>query len=990
MSAPLVFALLALFCAAICPAIARAQYRFDHWTADNGLPQNIITAIQQTPDDYLWVATLDGLARFDGVRFTVFNKSNTTGLRSNRFYCLYLHTGGDLWAGTEVGVVTRYHQGRFITYSTEHGLPNSVVDGLIGDQQGRMWVLSGKKMLEWDPITERFRDGGNPPLGENIGALMWTQGGGYLTFDRSGVHLLAQGGWTHLPPSPEAVGRITLAAKADNGEVWIQSADGQILRLKDGRATSFLLGRRAAEEPARSSRPLTEWRDRSGKIWEFEIAPNLLRKLTVPSSGQAETITVKSIYEDRDGNLWLGTDGQGLYRIRKQLVATYSQEEGLVGRNIYPICEDRAGAIWAGAWNGGLSQIKAGKITNLTSRDGLGDGGVTALSVDRAGRLWVATHSDLQIFQQGEQGGQGRFTSVKANYLPSQATINVIYEDRAGAMWFGANEGLFFHQNGRTERLTGLPAENVRVVIAAASGGVWVGCYGGLMRWRDGKVASWTEADGLPGAAVRALYEDKDGALWIGAYDSGLARFKDGKFTSYTTREGLFNDGVFQILEDDGGNLWMSSNRGVYRVRKRDLNEFAAGERRDIASIPFGKSDGMRNVECNGGLWPAGVKSRDGRLWFPTQDGVVMIDPAAVTTNQQPPPVLIEEVLQDRAPIAWRDGVRLQPGQGNLEIQYTALAFANAAHLRFKYKLEGLDDDWVDAGLRRTAFFSYLPPGGYTFKVIAANSDGVWNLQGQSLRITVPPPFYRAGWFLTFAGLSIGGLVFAAFKYRLTQLERRQAAQQAFSRRLIESQEAERKRIAAELHDSLSQNLVIIKNRAMVSLQERDDPDQAFEQIEEIAEAADHALAEVREIAHNLRPYQIDRLGLTKAIEAIVKKANAGELQFTSNLDKIDSLLSPEAEINLYRMVQEAVNNILKHAQATNASIIIKRGEHAIDVGVRDNGRGFTLGAKYGSGLGLTGIAERGRLLGDAPRIESAPGQGTTISFKIRLNEAKR
>jgi signal transduction histidine kinase len=486
------------------------------------------------------------------------------------------------------------------------------------------------------------------------------------------------------------------------------------------------------------------------------------------------------------------------------------------------------------------------------------------------------------------------------------------------------------------------------------------------------------------------LYEDPDGALWIGAYDSGLARFKDGKFTSYTTREGLFNDGVFQILEDDHANLWMSSNRGVYRVRKRDLNEFAAGERRDIASIPFGKSDGMRNVECNGGLWPAGVKARDGRLWFPTQDGVVMIDPARVTTNQQPPPVLIEAVLQDRAPIAWRDGVRLQPGQGSLEIQYTALAFANAAHLRFKYKLEGLDDDWVDAGLRRTAFFSYLPPGGYTFKVIAANSDGVWNLQGQSLRITVPPPFYRAGWFLTLAGLSIGGVVFAAFKYRLTQLERRQAAQQAFSRRLIESQEAERKRIASELHDSLSQNLVIIKNRAMVSLQERDDPDQAFEQIEEIAEAADHALAEVREIAHNLRPYQIDRLGLTKAIEAIVKKANAGELQFTSNLDKIDSLLSPEAEINLYRMVQEAVNNILKHAQATNASIVIKRGEHAIDVGVRDNGRGFTLGAKYGSGLGLTGIAERGRLLGDAPRIESAPGQGTTISFRIRLNEAKR
>jgi ligand-binding sensor domain-containing protein len=717
-----------------------AQYRFDHWTADTGLPQNIITAIHQTPEGYLWVATLDGLTRFDGVRFAVFNKSNTPGLSSNRFTCLYQDARGDLWAGTEVGVVTRYQQGQFTTYTAEHGLPTNPVNGLTGDQQGRLWVLSGHKIHEWEPAADRFIEREAPPFSGGAGSLAWSVEGAIWGVEQAELRLLARGEWTHLALPAEVGRQIMHAAKADDGAIWMVAAGGRMFRLKDGKATAFPHWNRPLRGLARTARPLTEWRDRAGKIWEMEIAQSLLRKLTIASSGQPETITLRTLYEDRDGNLWLGTDGQGLYRIRKQIVTTYSQEQGLPSRNVYPVYEDRTGAIWVGLWDGGLSQIKAGKITNFTTRDGLSDGAVTALGEDRAGRLWVATDADLQTFE------QGRFTSVKAQYPLGQTRINVIYQDRTGAMWFGADHGLFRYHNGQAQHFTtrdGLPGEVVRVIIEAADGGVWIGSYGGLMRWRDGKITTWTEQDGLPGNAVRALYEDQDGALWIGTYDSGLGRFKEGKFTRYTTREGLFNDGVFRILEDASGYLWMSSNRGIYRVRKQELNEFAAAGRRDIISIAFGKNDGMLNVECNGGLWPAGVRSRDGRLWFPTQDGVAMIDPSAVTTNQQPPPVLIEAVWQDRAPIAFRDEVRLQPGQGNLEIQYTALSFANAAFSRFKYKLEGLDGDWVDAGTRRAAFFSYLPPGSYTFKVIAANSDGFRNMEGQSLCITVLPPFYR-------------------------------------------------------------------------------------------------------------------------------------------------------------------------------------------------------------------------------------------------------
>lgn len=972
-----------LFC--LLTGAAFAQYRFDHWTADDGLPQNIITSIHQTPDGYLWIATLDGLTRFDGVRFTVFKKGYTPGISSNRFTYLYPDARGDLWVGTEVGVITRYHQGRFTTYTSEHGLPTTVVHGLAGDRQGRIWVLSGQRIYAWEPDIGRFIEREAPQITGGSGSIGWNSGGGFRGLDQSGLHLYAGGEWTYLALPPEVNEPITHVAIENDGAVWIAGTGERIFRLKDGKATAFSLRNRPSRGLAGAKRPLTEWRDRAGKIWEMEVGQNLYRRLTIPSSGQPETITLRTLYEDRDGNLWLGTDGQGLYRIRKQIVTAFSREQGLISRNVYPVHEDRSGAIWVGAWDGGLSQIRAGKITNFTTRDGLGAGVVSALGEDSAGRLLVATHADLQVFE------RGRFTSVRSRYKLDRTIANAIYEDGAGAIWVGADDGLFRHYNGRTHRYTprdGLPGDAVRAIIGAAAGGLWVGCYGGLMRWRDGEITAWTDRDGLPGNTIRALYEDRDGALWIGTYDSGLGRFKDGRFTRYTTREGLFNDGVFQILEDDYGCLWMSSNRGIYRVRKQELNDFAAGARRDITSIAIGKNDGMLNVECNGGLWPAGVRSRDGRLWFPTQDGVAMIDPSAVTTNQRPPPVLIEEVLQDRAPIAWRDEVRLLPGQGNLEIQYTGLSFTNAAYMRFKYRLEGLDADWVDAGARRVAFFSYLPPGTYTFKVIAANSDGVWNMEGQSLRITVLPPFYRTWWFLTLIALAAGGAVLGVFRYRIRQLEQRQTAQRAFARRLIESQEQERQRIAAELHDSLGQNLLIIKNRALLGRLEAESEPRLREQFEQLADSAGQSVEEVREIARNLRPYHLDRLGLTEALEDMIEKVAAStSIRLVAELVPLDDLFSKDAAITLYRVVQESLTNIVKHSQAGEARVSIERESDSVTITIADNGRGFTPSRTEAraDGFGLAGMAERVLILGGEMNIYSREGRGTTVKVRIGL-----
>ncbi len=965
-----------------------AQYRFDHWTAETGLPQNIISAIRQTPEGYIWIATLDGLARFDGVRFTVFNKSNTPGISNNRFTSLYQDVQGDLWLGTEVGVVTHYHQGQFTTYTTEQGLPKSFAYGITGDGSGRIWVFSANKIRQWERTTGRFIEIDTPQFSGGSGDLGWVSESGLWGADQAGLHFFIAGVWSHYA-LPISWGRqFTRVVKEQDGTVWAVAAGEKLYQLRDGKARLFPRQHARPDQlmnsPSMVERPMMKWRDHAGKIWTLGIGRNLTFTLIIPSSGRLETKGLNCLYEDRDGNLWVGADGQGLYRIRKQIVTTYSQEQGLINRNVYPVYEDRAGTIWVGAWDGGLSQIKQGKVTNFTPREGLSAGAVTAFFEDKEGRFWIASHNDLQTFE------HGRFTSVKAQFTPDQAKVNVIHQDQKGAMWFGTDHGVIRYENGNLRHFTfqdGLPGDSVRVILDAAGGGLWIGCYGGLMRWQDGKFTTWTEQEKLPGNAIRALYEDKDGVLWIGTYDSGLGRFKDGKFTHYTTREGLFNDGVFQILEDAYGNLWMSSNRGIYRVRKQELNEFAAGQRRDVTSIAFGKSDGMLNVECNGGLWPAGTRSRDGRLWFPTQDGVVVIDPKAVTTNQEPPPILIEAFLLDRVPIAFDHEVRIQPGQENFEIQYTALSFANAEYLRFKYKIEGFNDDWIDAGTRRSAFYSHLPPGDYRFRVIAANSDGVWNEEGKSLRIVVVPPFYRRWWLLLLSVVALASAVTLAFRYRIRQLQRAQLAQQQFSQQLIESQEAERKRIAGELHDSLGQNLIVIKNWATLGLAFTAPDAPVREQLDEISTTALQSLNDVRSIIHNLRPYQLDTIGLSNTLRFMIEQVSAASgLQFQSEIAALDNLFAPEAEVIIFRIVQECVNNIVKHAQATEAKFLCQIADGNLQMTIADNGRGLSPSpSPQSSGLGLTGLRERVRILGGTHKMQSAAGQGTTHFFTIPI-----
>jgi signal transduction histidine kinase/ligand-binding sensor domain-containing protein len=967
--------------------LARAQYGFDHWGIQDGLPQDIVRGIAQTPDGYLWIATLDGLVRFDGVRFTNFERSNTPGLISNRFREMYPGRDGDLWLTNEIGGVTRYHDGVFHHYGTESGIPHSVVDALTVNQAGDAWILSANRILQWNQSSGKFIPITPQQTAITYDLLRWDTTG-FWGRDGARIRCFVHGRFVNYPLPPWLNRDAVWGAAVDQaGALWLETFAGKQTRIDpDGTGHAMKSG----------DTPTVNFTDAHGHFWKMRVGDHLSRSLDFTSSGNPVTIAVTRSYEDRQGNLWFGTEGEGLYRLQKESIHVYSKEQGLADRDDYAIYQDHAGAVWIGAWHVGLSRFAEGKFVNYSRADGLPGRNVTAILEDRDHRLWVGSYGGLSIFD------RGRFHTPLGPRLPNGSVVLAICQDSRGALWFGTTGGLARYKDGVTDLFSakdGLASQNVRVIIEDRSGDLWIGGYGGLTRLHNGGFTRWTEKDGLPSNSVWSIYEDGDRVLWIGTYDGGLARFKDGKFTQYTVKDGLFNSGVFQILEDRHANLWISCNRGIYRVSKRELNEFAAGARNTVTSVPYDKTDGMLSVECNGGIWPAGTKTRDGKLWFPTLNGIAVIDAESIASDSPPPPVIIESALLDRAPMLLTEPLRIHPGQENFEIQYTAPSFVKPHQISFRYKLEGLESQWVDAGSRRTAYYSHLPPGKYTFQVIAGNSDGVWNLGGKSLAITVLAPFYETWWFAAIVLVAVAAATTFAWKYRVSQLERAAAAQQAFSRQMIASQENERKRIAAELHDSLGQRLVVINNLALFALRSKDksSPDGAGARMmnpttaEEISSEAKLAIQETREISYNLRPFQLDRLGLTKAIEGMIRTVSkSARIQISAQVDDIDDLFPEELRINLYRIVQEGLNNIVKHADATEANVRIQRNEKQTVLTIRDNGRGFGLGGRLAqdgqSGFGLTGIAERASLLGGELQVQSAPGHGTVMTVVITRN----
>ncbi len=1006
--------LLLCFCLCLCLTAARAQYRVDQWTADDGLPQNSVYGIVQTKDGYLWTATLDGLARFDGVRFTVFNKGNTLGIVNNRFVSLFETGNGDLWAGTEESGAGRFRGGRFEHFVADTGVPRIVYWIVAGADADAAILLNDRFQAfrfadgKFAPLEAQTNSAPNEQIARSASIKIPCRSDSENVFSECLIGekwIKFSFGENSLPMS------FVRAARAADGIVWLIADDGKLARAENGTITKIYDERdNLPKYPlyfVTGARLALAAKDADGAFWLVDLPAMskelLFKKNAVPPT--FDRVENSSTYADGEGNLWFGTRRDGLFRVRKQLVTAYSEADGIKDKNIYPVYEDRAGTIWIGTTdglfkyeNGNFSLIESTKKTESNEKFF-----IDALGADASGRVLFSSFGVLYVVE------NNRVAPFEREKILSDGAIFAIHNDRENALWIGGEKGLRRLKDGVLNSFTtadGLAGNDVKVIIEARAGGLWIGTYDGLSRFENGRLTSWREADGLPSRTIRALSEDADGTLWIGSYDGGLARFKNGKFTRYDTKSGLPNDGAFQILEDETRNFWISSNRGIYRVNIDELNDYADGKITSVNAVAYGKSDGMLNAESNGGRSPAGVKTRDGRLWFPTQDGVAVIDPRDIKINPQPPPVVIEMVKIDNNEVGFeraddeskienpKSKIRIEPSQQSFEIGYTALSFVNSGNLRFKYKLEGLDSDWVDAGVRRTAYFSHVPPGEYTFRVIAANSDGVWNERGAAIKIVVRPAFYQTWWFLVLGVTASGLFIFGIYRRRINESRRRQFAQEEFSRRLINAHETERRRVAAELHDSIGQSLAMIKNSAVFGANTAQDLDDAKEQLAEISGASAQAISEVREIAYNLRPYLVDRLGLTKAISELLEKIeDSTGLEIDEELAEIDDLFEKEAEISIYRIIQESLNNILKHAEATKARVSMIETTRSVKIEISDNGTGFDAHSANETsgrgGFGLLGMSERVRMLGGTLAIESAAEKGTQIKIELWKRKLK-
>jgi signal transduction histidine kinase/streptogramin lyase len=697
---------------------------------------------------------------------------------------------------------------------------------------------------------------------------------------------------------------------------------------------------------------------------------------------------IGSLLADRESGIWLGTQQLGLLQLSKRAVRVFSKADWKTENdNVYPILEDKSGNIWVGTWANAL--IKYNKDNKLQVVDPTpAEDLITSLFEDKQGRLWVGEVGLGYLENQ-------RFTQIikysgKSNEVDT-GFFMAITEDTTGNLWIATEkQGLYRYTNEQFTNYTtadGLPNNEITNLLNLKDGRLLIGTRNGLAIHQDGKITAITKQDDFDKDHIRSLYQDADSTIWIGTYDAGLIRWKDGKFKRISQTDGMFNGNVFCTLEDENGWFWINSNNGIYRVRKQQLNDFADGKITRIDSIAYNKKDGLLNIEGNGGKQPAGIRRSNGELWFPTQAGVAVINPKEITTNPSPPPVQIEEVFVDKKEIERKhDAFEIQAAQNNLEINYTGLSLINSPLVKFRYRLEGLENDWNEVGTRRTAFYNNLPPGNYSFHVLAANRDGVWNEEGATIKIVKLPYFYQTRWFVALSILAVGTIVALVFYLRISRLRKIAESQTEYSRRLIESQEAERKRIASELHDGLGQSLAIISNRATMGKNNLNEPEIMLREFDEISQNALEALDEVQQITSNLHPHYLERLGLTKALKARLSKL-ADVIEIKSEIDLIDNLFPKEVEINVYRIVQESLNNIIKHSDASEVEIIVKKTDNEVIITIKDDGRGFDMTnfKAKGTGLGLVGLRERTKMLGGKISINSSVGNGTEIRVNLPL-----
>jgi ligand-binding sensor domain-containing protein/signal transduction histidine kinase len=953
---------------------AITSYSVRAWQTDDGLPQNSVYAIAQTPDGYLWVGTREGLARFDGVRFVPLGESAPAELRHGWIMALCVDREGNLWIGCEGYGLARLKDGQFTRFSETDGLISNLIRCLLEDRDGALWIgteggLSRYQGGRFKSITEKDGLSVNAIRGvcqDHSGNLRIATLRGLNTLDKEG-NIRA----VDAPPGKPSVA-VKFVCEDRQGRIWTGSIQG--LNCLDGkRIISYGLN-----EGLPDIIQTFALEDRAGQLWvgTYHGVARLVDGKVIPwtKTEGATGDLIYTLFEDREGNLWVGTQ-DGLYRLRPARFTAYTAEQGLSRNNSMSVLEDHAGTIWIGTWDGGLNHLEDGKFTAYGLASGLDSNRILALHEGRDGGLWVGLDFGA---------GLNRIKGRPPNLFPKlpgliPAAIRAVYEDRKGTLWVGTSRGLNVLKGNEFEAYStanGLAGDTVSAILEDDEGSIWIGTEHGLSRWQAGRFTNFTMREGLSHDAISALYQDRDRTLWIGTRAGGLNRYKGGKFTACMTRDGLFSDEVYEILEDDFGYFWMSCRKGIFRVSKKQLDDFIPGAGKAVYCTAFGRADGLPSVQCNGVAKPAGWKAKDGRLWFATIRGVVVVEPG-IKTNERSPPVYVEEVLADGRRLlpdnlAAGESLSLSvpPGRGGLAIHYTALSFQAPEKNRFKYKLEGFDAGWIDAGAGRTASYNQLAPGKYRFRVVASNNDGVWNEAGATLSLVLRAYYWQTWWFKPVIGAGVALLLTLLYRLRVTRLR-----------------ELERLRIqiAANLHDDVGARLTKV---AMVTeLVDRGTTDShpnkphiqnIFRTVREITQAMD-------EIVWTINPKNdtLDHLAnyiFQYAQEYFQDTGVSCRLDVPAQLP--DRPLSTEARHNLFMAVKEALNNALKHSQATEVRIGLGVTDNRMKITIADNGCGFVAGQACGKGNGLDNMKQRLEQIGGRLVLESEPGRGTTIRLE--------
>jgi ligand-binding sensor domain-containing protein len=745
------------------------RFSIRSWSIAEGLPQSTVRSIIQTKDGFIWFGTEEGLVRYDGAQFAVFEMENTPGIPHNNVTSLLELDDGSLLIGTFEGM-THLKDGQFSTAA--QSLQKTRVQTLFKDRRGEIWVGSADNGIfsfaddqsHHYTVNEGLSSNSVTAIAEDFDGNMWIG-------TNAGVTCLKNNKFSFLKkaqglPSED----VTSICVARDSSIWVGTAKGlvmvhdkafKIYGMKDGMSDN-------------SVQCIAE--DQKGDLWvgtEFGGIDRL-------SSGKFTSVGTKdglssdfvfSIMNDREGNVWIGTSSDGINRLWEGNFAHMVAQNGIVEENSDAVYQARDGSVWIGTIGGGATHISLNRVEGFNTTNGLPANMIRAIVQDREDAVWLALNSGLVRFK------NGTFRTFTAENGLAFDRVRAILAIPDGSLWIGTALGtLSEFKNGKVTPVGNLNLSNtmIRTLYRDRSGSIWIGHTAGMIRWKNNEVTTFNPADGCPTEAVYAFHEDDAGTLWIGTYGGGLYRYKNRVFTRISGSVGLFNDAVFQILEDDDNNLWMSCNKGIYRASKQELNDFADGRKNSISCTSFGISDGMITSECNGNAQPAGAKMADGKLIFPTTKGIVVIDPGRLRTNSIPPPVVIEEAMIDRTSYTSTLLASAPAGKGELEFQYGGLSYTAPEKVKFKYMLIGYDDGWKEAGTRRTALYTNIPPGRYTFKVIACNNDGIWNLNGASFEFVLAPHFYQARWFYVLTSVILLGFMFAIYRARVWQLLQRE------------------------------------------------------------------------------------------------------------------------------------------------------------------------------------------------------------------------